>query len=120
MRWRFFMTVVVGGVGALSLGATAFAARTCAATHGGKPFNVALAPQSGVASNGSGSALVTLNQGQGEVCFDITVENLTTPVVLAHIHAGGPGVNGPIGVGLMCPAQWRSGCEHADRALDSW
>jgi hypothetical protein len=39
-------------------------------------------------SNGSGTALVTLNSGQGEVCWDISVSDLTTPVILAHIHQG--------------------------------
>jgi hypothetical protein len=69
------------------------------------------------ASNGSGSALVTLNQGQSEVCFDVTVSDLTSPVILAHIHQGGVGTNGPIVVDFMEPVNGLNGCVHADAAL---
>jgi hypothetical protein len=37
---------------------------------------------------------VTLNQGRGEVCRDISVSDLTSPVILAHIHSGAAGTNG--------------------------
>jgi hypothetical protein len=70
-----------------------------------------------VASNGSGSALVTLNQGQSEVCFDIAVSDLTSPVILAHIHHGAAGTNGPIVVDFMEPVNGLNGCVHADAAL---
>jgi hypothetical protein len=84
--------------------------------HGGKPFNIDLMP--GAGSNGSGTAHVTLNQGQGEVCWDITVENLTSPVILDHIHAGAAGVNGPIVVDFKFPEKGLSGCvDGVDPAL---
>jgi hypothetical protein len=84
--------------------------------HGGKPFDIALTPVAG--SSGSGTAHLTLNSGQGEVCWDITVSNLTSPVILDHIHAGAVGVNGPIVVDFNFPANGLSGCvDGVDRAL---
>jgi hypothetical protein len=83
-------------------------------------LHATLLPQNQVpptASNGSGAALVTLNQGQGEVCWDITVSDLTTPVILAHIHEGGAGSNGPVVVDFMEPVNGLNGCVHADAAL---
>lgn len=47
-------------------------------------------------SDGTGTARVWLNQGQGEVCFFVEWEDLTGPVIGAHIHIGPAGVNGPI------------------------
>jgi hypothetical protein len=73
-------------LGALLLGATAV-------TAGGRPFAVALAPQAGGDADGSGLALLTMNPGQGEVCYTITVENIGQPTEpplsglgAAHIH----------------------------------
>ena len=60
---------------------------------------------------------MTLNQGQGEVCWDITVEDLTSPVILAHIHAGALGTNGSVVVDFNEPVNGLSGCVHADADL---
>lgn len=49
--------------------------------------------------DGSGSAVVTLNQGQGMVCFDIEVADLDE-IVNAHIHVGTADVAGPVVVGF--------------------
>jgi hypothetical protein len=90
------------------------------ATHGGRPLHATLLPQNQsppTASNGSGTALVTLNQGLGEVCWDISVTQLTTPVILAHIHQGAAGVNGPIVVDFMEPTNGLNGCVTADAGL---
>lgn len=51
-------------------------------------------------SDGTGSAQITLNQGQERVCYIIEVEGLTSPVVAAHIHEAPAGVNGPVVVSL--------------------
>ncbi len=45
--------------------------------------------------DGVGVAAVSLNQGQGRICFAIRVFRIDT-VTLAHIHAGAAGVNGPV------------------------
>lgn len=68
--------------------------------HGGRPLSAALSGANEVTAiggdpDGTGFAEVTLNQGQGEVCFNISVENLDT-VILAHIHSAPAGVNGPV------------------------
>jgi hypothetical protein len=66
---------------------------------------------------------VTLNPGQSEVCWEVTVAGLTAPVFAAHIHKGAAGVNGPIVVpffGFATPSHATSfsGCtENVDRAL---
>jgi hypothetical protein len=70
-----------------------------------------------VKSDGSGVALVTLNQGQGEVCWDISVEDLTSPVTLAHIHRGGAGTNGAVVVDFNEPVNGLNGCVNADAGL---
>jgi hypothetical protein len=87
--------------------------------HGGDPFSAVLT------GNGSGTSRVTLNPGQREVCWEVTVSGLTAPVFASHIHLGGPGVNGPIVVpffntGFNTPSSATSfsGCEeNVDRAL---
>jgi len=50
--------------------------------------------------DGSGLADITLNSGLGQVCFEITVEDIDTPT-RAHIHAAPAGVNGPIVVAFF-------------------
>jgi hypothetical protein len=120
MRSRLFAGLTLVVVGVFGVAGAAGAARGSEASHGGRRLHATLLPQNQVpptASNGSGTALVTLNQGQGEVCWDISVRNLTTPVTLAHIHAGAAGVNGPVVVDFMEPVNGLNGCVHADAAL---
>src|SRR5262245_61391057 len=104
MRTRLLVACVVAMVGLLGAAGWAGATRTDAAATGGRPLHATLLPENQVppaTSNGSGHALVTLNQGQGQVCWDITVSNLTTPVTLAHIHRGAAGTNGAVVVDFM-------------------
>jgi hypothetical protein len=49
-----------------------------------------------VDSSGSGTAQLTINPGHDELCFQITVSNLTGPPIAAHIHQGPAGTNGPV------------------------
>ena len=69
--------------------------------------------------DGSGTAVVTLNSGQGIVCFDISVSDIALPATGAHIHEGVAGVNGGIVVALTPPDEsgTSSGCVEADRGL---
>ena len=65
---------------------------------GGRPLSAELLGSNevnGGDSDGSGTAHITLNQGQGEVCFEITVEDIDTPT-RAHIHRGVAGANGSV------------------------
>lgn len=70
-----------------------------ASAHGGRPLSATLSGANEVPSadpDGTGFAEVTLNQGQGEVCWNITVNNIDLPVAADHIHRGAAGVNGPV------------------------
>ena len=71
---------------------------------GGRPFEITMtgaAERPGPGDpDGSGTALITLNQGQGTIRFDITVANITLPTVGAHIHVGNSNEPGPVVVPL--------------------
>ena len=70
---------------------------------GGRPLSATLLGSNEVNGgdpDGSGTAHVTLNQGQQEVCYEITVNDIATPT-RAHIHSGVAGVNGPIVVAFF-------------------
>ena len=83
---------------------------------GGRPLTADLSfdnevpPASGTAA--TGSAAVTLNQGQGEVCFSIELSGLSGAVLAGHIHVGPAGSNGGIVVNLDL-ASGLSGCVNA-------
>ena len=62
----------------------------------------------------TGSASVTLNQGQEQVCFDITTTGLSGPLLADHIHAAPAGVNGGVVISLQGAL---SGCVSADADL---
>lgn len=70
--------------------------------------------------DGTGTVRLTLNEGQREICFWISVENITLPAIAAHIHPGAAGTaHSPI-AGLTPPGAdgASSGCvEGVDRAL---
>jgi hypothetical protein len=91
-----------------------------AAAHGGRPLSTTLtgaAEIGGGDPDGSGSASITLNHGQGEICFELSVSGVA-PVTAAHIHAAPAGVNGPIVVPLTPPTSgMSSGCTSADPDL---
>lgn len=50
--------------------------------------------------DGSGIMQLTLNQGQGEICWDLDVSGIANPT-RAHIHDGEAGVNGGIVVSFF-------------------
>ena len=67
--------------------------------------------------DGSGTAVITLNQGQKEVCFELAVTNIAA-ATLAHIHEGAPTAAGPVVVTLTPPTESSSkGCVTADDEL---
>jgi hypothetical protein len=68
--------------------------------------------------DGIGTATVTLNYGQGEVCFEISVSGVMLPLGAAHIHEAPAGVAGPVVVPLFTTPDadgFASGCVSADR-----
>ena len=102
-----------------SLAASLAMARTAAV--GGRPFTVQMTgaaerPGPGDA-DGSGTAKLTLNHGQGRVCYEITVSNIAEPT-MAHIHKAGVNSPGPIVVPLfVTTGTTMKGCVAADRDL---
>jgi len=83
------------------------------AAAGGRPLSAVLTGPAEVPTgdpDGSGSAFVTLNQGQGEVCFELQVLDIA-PATAAHIHVAPAGVAGPVVVPLVPPTTgFSSGC----------
>jgi len=95
-------------LGGLALTAhSASAERLAGSDHGGRPLFATLigaaeAPGPGD-PDGTGSAVITLNQGRGKVCWEISVSNITLPAIAAHIHAAPAGAPGPVVVPLSAP-----------------
>ena len=71
----------------------------------------------------SGFASLTLNEGQGEVCFDLSWQDIDGTVTASHIHEAPPGSPGPIVVPLFVDQMYEgtgtaSGCvSGVDRGL---
>ena len=96
------------------------------AEHGGAPFSTPMSqevtttpPWNGDA-DGSGAALITVNYGQREVCWELSVSNILLPATASHIHKGDPSIRGPIVVPLLAPGAngASAGCTSvADAAL---
>lgn len=93
------------------------------ASAGGRPLSAELLgsnevpPVSTGDPNGSGTADLTLNQGQGEICLEIEVQNIAPPT-LQHIHRGTAEANGPVVVDFTpLLSQGGDGCVSADPAL---
>jgi hypothetical protein len=119
MRKRLFAGIPLA---ALAIAVLALAVASTA-TAGGRPLSADLSgsnevpPVSTGDPDGSGTANLTLNQGQEEICLEIEVQNISTPI-LQHIHRGTAGVNGPVVVDFTpLLAQGGDGCVSADRAL---
>lgn len=94
------------------------------AEHGGRPMHAAMTQEtwtSGYAgdADGTGTALLTINPGQGEVCWQLSVSDIRLPATAAHIHKAEAGVRGGIVVGLSAPVDGTSsGCaSNVSRAL---
>ena len=84
------------------------------ALAGGRPLSASLdgaseVPMSSGDPDGSGSADVTLNQGQSQVCFEIEVTAIGTPLA-AHIHDAAVGFPGPVVVNFDVANNGLSGC----------
>ncbi len=69
------------------------------AAAGGRPLSADLNGANEVPNpgdpDGSGTMNLTLNQGQGEICWDLDVSDIEAPT-RAHIHSGEAGVNGGV------------------------
>src|SRR5688500_17825118 len=102
---RMLIALAIAAIGGLLIVGTV-------AAQGGRPFFTML---SGAAErpgpgdpDGTGSAALQLNQGQGTICYDLEVAGID-PATAAHIHFINPGTGrGPVVVGLVPPTDGSS------------
>jgi hypothetical protein len=96
------------------------------ADHGGAPFSTPLTQE--VTStpvysgdvDGTGTARITVNHGQQEVCWEVSVSDILLPATSSHIHRAPRDVRGGIVVVLSPPDATgeSSGCASGvDRTL---
>ena len=120
---RLLLALVLAALVALALVGPVSAARLDVADHGGRPFSTALTGAAEVPGpgdpNGSGFATITVNPGQEEVCWEISVEDITLPAIGAHIHEAPADDFGPVVVALTPPdaSGFSSGCVEVSREL---
>jgi hypothetical protein len=122
---RLLLSLVLAALVALALAGAASAAKLNVADHGGRPLSTTLTGAAEVPGpgdpDGSGTANITVNPGQEEVCWEITAEDITLPATAAHIHVGAAGTAPPnnVVVTLSPPdaSGSSSGCTTVDREL---
>ena len=126
---RFFLTIAsLGFVPAALIGCgqdtpiptspTVRLAVIAGAEHGGRPFSTAMTQEVTTTPvwagdpDGTGEALITVNLGQREICWELSVSDIALPATSAHIHKADPGIRGGIVVGLSAPGTtgMASGC----------
>ena len=98
MRRRVSLAVVV------LVAVAAVGAFVGTASGGGRPLSTSMSGANENPKNNSpasGTTAVRLNHGQGTVCYDMSVSNLTTAPSMAHIHKAPAGDNGGIVVHLF-------------------
>lgn len=98
-----------------------FAAKVYASPVGGRPLYTSLSGAAEVPDpgdpDGFGTAFLTLNQGQGLICWELSVSEIGSATA-AHIHAAEAGVSGPVVVTLSPPSEGSSyGCTEVDAEL---
>ena len=112
MRTKLLLTIATVAVLAVTAGVSA--------QDGGRPFRIAMTgalekpgPGDG---DGTGTAIFRVNPGQGEICYELTVQNIE-PAAAAHIHRIPPDP-GPVVVPLVPPAGGSSSaCAEVTREL---
>jgi hypothetical protein len=118
---RLRTTILIAVVAVLTLGSAAIAT----AADGGRPFRLTLTGAAEVSPagvpnqgdpDGTGTAVLTLNPGQGEVCYDVTVSGVAD-LTAAHIHRAPATSPGPVVIPTPLGATGGSGCVSADRGL---
>ena len=82
--------------------------------QGGRPLSTTLTGAAEVPGpgdpDGTGTASITLNHGQGEVCYELTVDKIAAANA-AHLHVGAVDKAGPPVVNLTPPTDGSSkGC----------
>jgi hypothetical protein len=89
--------------------ATVSLAVVTGADQGGRPFSESLTqevtstPPYAGDPDGTGTALITINVGLGEICWRTTVSNIALPATASHIHHAVEGIRGDIVIALTAP-----------------
>jgi len=97
------------GEASIPTDATVQLAIVAGADHGGRPYStlmtqeVTTTPVWAGDPDGSGVASITVNPGQGEICWTLSVAGIALPASSAHIHQAAPGIRGAIVVALSPP-----------------
>ena len=99
----------------------ALIAGTATAADGGRKLQTNLTGAAEVPGpgdpDGRGTARITVNPGQKQVCYKLSVSNIA-PATMAHIHEAAPTAAGPVVVTLGAPTSGTSsGCVTVTRAL---
>jgi len=120
---RLFATLLLAAIAALAIAGPASAAKlgVGGADQGGRQLTTTLTGEQEVPVlgdlDGIGSATVTVNPGQGVLCYELSVSGIATATA-AHIHEAPPNAAGPVVVTLTeVPFDsFSSGCVEVDRA----
>ena len=100
---------------------TALIATSAVAQTGGRKLQTSLTGAAEVPgpgdADGTGTAEISVNPGQNQVCYKLVVANIA-PATAAHIHEAPPTAAGPVVVTLGAPTNGTSsGCVTVTRAL---
>ncbi len=118
---RLLAALLLAALVALALAGPASAAKLGGAEQGGRQLATTLTGEQEVPGpgdpDGIGFATVTVNAGQGLVCYELEVSGIA-PATGAHIHEAPPDEAGPVVVELEAPTDGSSGgCVEVGRAL---
>ena len=121
---RLLLSLVLASVVALALAGAASAARLDVADQGGRALSTELTGAAEVPAgdlDGSGTATISVNSGQEEVCWEIVAMGIELLATAAHIHVGAAGTAPPnnVVVTLSAPdaSGFSSGCTTVERDL---
>jgi hypothetical protein len=118
---RLFAALMLAAIAALAIAGPASAAKLGGADQGGRLLTTTLTGAVEVPGpgdpDGTGFAAVTVNPGQGLVCYELSVSGIA-PATGAHIHEAPFGEAGDVVVGLKPPTDGSSsGCVDVGRTL---
>ncbi len=118
---RLFAALLLAALAALAIAGPASAAKLGGADQGGRQLTTTLTGEQEVPvpgdPDGIGFATVTVNPGQGVLCYELSVSGIA-PATAAHIHEAPAGQAGPVVVTLAAPTGGMSeACVSVGKAL---
>ncbi len=118
---RLFAALMLAAILALAIAGPASAAKLGGADQGGRLLTTTLTGAAEVPGpgdpDGIGSAAVTVNPGQGVLCYTLSVSGISTATG-AHIHEAPRDEAGPVVVELLPPTNgFSSDCKTVGREL---